>query len=53
MGRKKIEYESVRLTFHVPKEIKKDMYNKIKPLIKKEVDNFVKDRLNKKLKNNK
>ena len=42
MSRKKLEYEVERLTFQVPKEIKDELYKKIKPIVKKEVAKFKK-----------
>lgn len=40
MGRKKLDYETDRLTFTVPKAIKKELYKKFKPFVKKEVNKW-------------
>jgi len=46
MGRKKIDYETTRLTFQVPKELKCNLKEEISPIIKEKVKKW-KDELNK------
>ncbi len=45
-GRKPKEYETERLTFQVPKEIKEHLYKKIKPIVVEEIKIFVKSKNN-------
>ena len=39
-GRKPKEYETERLTFQVPKEIKPELYKKLKPIVREEIQAF-------------
>ncbi|NQY41976.1 MAG: hypothetical protein HRT87_01315 [Legionellales bacterium] len=40
MARPENEHESSRLTFQVPKELKCELYEELKPKIKKKVDKW-------------
>jgi len=45
-GRKPKGYETARLTYLVPKEIKEKLYKKIKPIVVEEVKIFIKSKSN-------
>tara|TARA_R110001599_G_C12001707_1_gene637117 strand:+ start:386 stop:529 length:144 start_codon:yes stop_codon:yes gene_type:complete len=47
MSRPINEHNSTRLTFQVPKDLKCELYEELKPIIKKKVDKWKKQRLNK------
>ena len=42
-GRKPKQYETERLTFQVPKEIKSELYKKLKPIVEEAKIKFIKD----------
>lgn len=43
MGRKPIDYESTRLTFHVPKELKCKLKEELTPVIRKKIAKWKKE----------
>jgi len=42
MGRKKLDYETDKLVFQIPKELKPQLKAELKPIVKKKVDNWKK-----------